>query len=240
SVASNTSLSAAVASAVTGRDETAAAAASQPGTARQSTAAVSRAAHPVQSRQPGERPLASPAVRKRAWDLGIELRYVHGSGPAGRIMHEDLDAYVQGQGATASAALSGYRERHDEEQVPVVGLRRKIAQKMQESKRRIPHFSYVEEIDVTEIEDLRAQLNRKYGESRGKLTLLPLLARAMVIALRDFPQINARYDDEAGVVTRFGAVHLGVATQTDAGLIVPVVRHAEARDIWSLGEEIAR
>ena len=240
SVASNTSLSAAVASAVTGRDETAAAAASQPSTARQSTAAVSRAAHPVQSRQPGERPLASPAVRKRAWDLGIELRYVHGSGPAGRILHEDLDAYVQGQGAAASTVPSGYRERHDEEQVPVVGLRRKIAQKMQESKRRIPHFSYVEEIDVTEIEDLRAQLNRKYGESRGKLTLLPLLARAMVIALRDFPQINARYDDEAGVVTRYGAVHLGVATQTDSGLIVPVLRHAESLDIWGIAQEITR
>src|SRR5690606_16203530 len=192
------------------------------------------------ARPPGERPLASPAVRKRAWDMGIELRFVHGSGPAGRILHEDLDAHLQGQRAAAPAARSGYAARHDEQQVPVVGLRRKIAQKMQESKRRIPHFSYVEEIDVTELEDLRAQLNRKYGESRGKLTLLPLLARAMVIALRDFPQINARYDDEAGVVTRYGAVHLGVATQTDGGLIVPVLRHAEARDIWSLGEEIAR
>jgi len=192
------------------------------------------------ARQPGERPLASPAVRKRAWDTGVELRFVQGSGPAGRILHQDLDAYLQGQGAAAPAARTGQAERHDEQQVPVVGLRRKIAQKMQESKRRIPHFSYVEEIDVTELEDLRAQLNRKYGDSRGKLTLLPLLARAMVIALRDFPQINARYDDEAGVVTRYGAVHLGVATQTDAGLIVPVLRHAEARDIWSLAEEIAR
>ncbi|MDM9561645.1 dihydrolipoamide acetyltransferase family protein, partial [Bordetella petrii] len=203
--------------------------------------APARAAQPsAPARPPGERPLASPAVRKRAWDMGIELRFVHGSGPAGRILHEDLDAYLQGQRAAAPAARSGYAERHEEQQVPVVGLRRKIAQKMQESKRRIPHFSYVEEIDVTELEDLRAQLNRKYGESRGKLTLLPLLARAMVIALRDFPQINARYDDEAGVVTRYGAVHLGVATQTDGGLIVPVLRHAEARDIWSLGEEIAR
>ncbi|MBO9355596.1 2-oxo acid dehydrogenase subunit E2 [Bordetella petrii] len=200
-------------------------------------------ARPAQNgpaRQPGERPLASPAVRKRAWDMGIELRFVQGSGPAGRIVHEDLDAYLQGQGAAAPAASAGYRERHDEQEVPVVGLRRKIAQKMQESKRRIPHFSYVEEIDVTDIEALRAQLNRKYGESRGKLTLLPLLARAMVIALRDFPQINARYDDEAGVVTRHGAVHLGVATQTDQGLIVPVLRHAEARDVWQLAAEITR
>lgn len=212
----------------------------QPNATHSFAATRSAARQPAQLRQPGERPLASPAVRKRAWDLGIELRYVQGSGPAGRILHEDLDAFVQGQGAAASTLPSGYRERHDEEQIPVVGLRRKIAQKMQESKRRIPHFSYVEEIDVTEIEDLRAQLNRKFGESRGKLTLLPLLARAMIIALRDFPQINARYDDEAGVVTRYGAVHLGVATQTDAGLIVPVLRHAETLDIWSIAQEIAR
>jgi 2-oxoisovalerate dehydrogenase E2 component (dihydrolipoyl transacylase) len=196
-----------------------------------------------QARTPGERPLASPAVRKRAWDLGIELRFVHGTGEAGRILHEDLDAYLQGNGTASSArggSQSAFVLRHDEQQVPVIGLRRKIAQRMQEAKRRIPHFSYVEEIDVTELETLRAELNRKYGESRGKLTLLPLLARAMVIALRDFPQINARYDDEAGVVTRHGAVHLGVATQSKGGLMVPVVRHAEARDVWSIAAEVAR
>ncbi|MFD4838986.1 dihydrolipoamide acetyltransferase family protein [Achromobacter sp. NPDC058515] len=199
------------------------------------------AAAPAAARQPGEKPLASPAVRKRAWDLGVELRYVQGSGPAGRIMHEDLDAYLQAQGSASGArAASAYAERNDEEAVPVIGLRRKIAQKMAESKRRIPHFSYVEEIDVTELEDLRAQLNLKWGESRGKLTLLPLLARAMVVALRDFPQINARYDDEAGVVTRYGAVHIGVATQSDGGLMVPVLRHAEARDLWSMAAEIGR
>lgn len=193
------------------------------------------------ARQPGEKPLASPAVRKRAWDLGVELRYVAGSGPAGRILHEDLDAYLQGQGATGQArGGAAYAERNDEENVPVIGLRRKIAQKMAESKRRIPHFSYVEEIDVTELEDLRVQLNLKWGESRGKLTLLPLLARAMVVALRDFPQINARYDDEGGVVTRYGAVHIGIATQSDGGLMVPVMRHAEARDLWSMAAEIGR
>lgn len=196
---------------------------------------------PAAIRQPGEKPLASPAVRKRAWDLGVELRYVQGSGPAGRILHEDLDAWLQGQGAASSArAGSAYVERNDEDAVPVIGLRRKIAQKMAESKRRIPHFSYVEEIDVTELEDLRVQLNAKWGESRGKLTLLPLLARAMVVALRDFPQINARYDDEAGVVTRYGAVHIGIATQSDGGLMVPVMRHAEARDLWSMAAEINR
>lgn len=196
---------------------------------------------PAAIRQPGEKPLASPAVRKRAWDLGVELRFVQGSGPAGRILHEDLDAWLQGQGSASSArAGSAYVERNDEDAMPVIGLRRKIAQKMAESKRRIPHFSYVEEIDVTELEDLRVQLNAKWGESRGKLTLLPLLARAMVVALRDFPQINARYDDEAGVVTRYGAVHIGIATQSDGGLMVPVMRHAEARDLWSMAAEINR
>ena len=193
-------------------------------------------------REPGERPQASPAVRKRAWDLGIELRFVRGTGEASRILHEDLDAFLQGQGQAAHAdtARSGYRTRHDEEEILVIGLRRKIAQKMQEAKRRIPHFSYVEEIDVTELESLRADLNQKWGQARGRLTILPLLARAMVIALRDFPQINARYDDEAGVVTRHGAVHLGIATQSDAGLMVPVLEHAEARDVWEISAEITR
>ncbi|WP_423391889.1 dihydrolipoamide acetyltransferase family protein [Burkholderia sp. LMG 21824] len=193
---------------------------------------------------PGERPLASPAVRQRAWDMGIELRYVRGTGEAGRILHADLDAYARtGSGAargSRAAQAHGYDERNDETEVPVIGLRRAIARKMQEAKRRIPHFSYVEEIDVTELESLRTDLNRRYGDTRGKLTPLPLLIRAMVIALRDFPQINARFDDEAGVVTRYGAVHMGVATQTDGGLTVPVLRHAEARDVWSISAEIAR
>ncbi|MGU7774760.1 dihydrolipoamide acetyltransferase family protein [Burkholderia sp. MR1-5-21] len=206
-------------------------------------AAPRRAEHAAQPRvalAPGERPLASPAVRQRAWDMGVELRYVRGTGDAGRILHDDLDAYVQAGGPAGVAAAHGYAQRTDETEVPVIGLRRAIARKMQEAKRRIPHFSYVEEVDVTELETLRAELNRRYGESRGRLTVLPLLIRAMVIALRDFPQINARYDDEAGVVTRYGAVHMGVATQTDAGLTVPVLRHAEARDVWSISAEIAR
>ncbi|HIH2752397.1 2-oxo acid dehydrogenase subunit E2 [Burkholderia aenigmatica] len=190
---------------------------------------------------PGERPLASPAVRQRAWDMGIELRYVRGTGEAGRILHADLDAYAgSGSGAVRGSQARGYGERNDETEVPVIGLRRAIARKMQEAKRRIPHFSYVEEIDVTELESLRTELNRRHGDTRGKLTPLPLLIRAMVIALRDFPQINARFDDEAGVVTRYGAVHMGVATQTDGGLTVPVLRHAEARDVWSISAEIAR
>jgi 2-oxoisovalerate dehydrogenase E2 component (dihydrolipoyl transacylase) len=194
---------------------------------------------PAAMRAAGEKPIASPAVRRRALELGIELKFVPGSGTAGRILHEDLDAYLDRRGAPVAAG-SRYVERHDEEQIQVIGLRRRIAQKMQEAKRRIPHFTYVEEIDVTELGALRAQLNERHGAARGHLTLLPLLARSMVLALRDFPHINARFDDDAGIVTRYGAVHLGVATQTDAGLMVPVLRHAEARDPWSIGAEVRR
>jgi 2-oxoisovalerate dehydrogenase E2 component (dihydrolipoyl transacylase) len=197
-------------------------------------------ATPAPMRAEGEKPIASPAVRKRAWELGIELQFVHGSGPAGRIVHEDLDVYLASRGQPMTGRGAGYAERHEEEAVPIIGLRRKIAQKMQEAKRRIPHFSYVEEIDVTELEALRAKLNAKYGAERGKLTLLPLLARAVVLAVRDFPQMNARFDDDAGVVTRYGAVHLGMATQTDAGLMVPVLRHAEAQDPWGFASEVTR
>jgi 2-oxoisovalerate dehydrogenase E2 component (dihydrolipoyl transacylase) len=192
----------------------------------------------------GQKPIASPAVRRRAWDLGIELQFVNGSGAGGRITHEDVEAYAAGNSGAAVAAVAGadqrYAERNDEQAIPVIGLRRKIAQKMQDAKRRIPHFSYVEECDVTELENLRASLNQQYGKERGKLTLLPLLMRAVVLAVRRFPQVNARYDDDAGVLTRHAAVHLGIATQTDGGLMVPVVRHAEARDIWACAAEMAR
>ena len=192
------------------------------------------------ARDANERPLASPAVRKHALDAGIQLRLVQGSGPAGRILHEDLDAYLQQGSTRASAGANPYAERNDEEQIPVIGIRRKIAQRMQDATRRAAHFSYVEEIDVTALDDLRVHLNEKHGASRGKLTLLPFLVRAMVVALRDFPQINARYDDEAQIITRLGAVHVGVATQSDVGLMVPVVRHAEARSLWGTAEEITR
>jgi len=194
------------------------------------------------ARPPGDKPIASPAVRRRAWELGIELQFVPGSGAAGRIMQDDLDAYAAraAQCQTSVQQDQRYAERHDEEAVPVIGLRRKIAQKMQESKRRIPHFTYVEEVDMTELEALRARLNAKFGKERGRLTVLPFLMRAMVLALREFPQINARYDDEAAVVTRFGAVHLGIATQTEGGLMVPVLRHAESRDLWACALEVLR
>ena len=192
------------------------------------------------AREADERPLASPAVRKHALDAGIQLRLVQGSGPAGRILHEDLDAYLQQGSAKASTAANPYAERNTEEQIPVIGMRRKIAQRMQDATRRAAHFSYVEEIDVTALDELRVHLNEKHGTTRGKLTLLPFIVRAMVVALKDFPQINARYDDEAQVITRLGAVHVGVATQSDVGLMVPVVRHAEARSLWGNAEEIAR
>ncbi|MFV0926883.1 dihydrolipoamide acetyltransferase family protein [Pseudomonas palmensis] len=191
-------------------------------------------------REANERPLASPAVRKRALDAGIELRYVHGSGPAGRILHEDLDAFLVQPSTSSASGPGGYARRDDSEQVPVIGLRRKIAQRMQDAKRRVAHFSYVEEIDVTALEELRVHLNKKHGDSRGKLTLLPFLVRAMVIAAREFPQINATYDDEAQLITRHGAVHVGIATQGDNGLMVPVLRHAEAGSLWSNASEIAR
>ena len=195
---------------------------------------------PMVAREADERPLASPAVRKHALDLGIALRLVRGTGPAGRVLHEDLEAYLAQGHSNAQAVPAASAQRHDEEQIPVIGLRRKIAQRMQEATQRAAHFSYVEEIDVTAVEELRAHLNEKHGATRGKLTLLPFLVRALVVALRDFPQINARYDDEAQVITRLGAVHVGIATQADSGLMVPVVRHAEARSLWDNASEIAR
>ncbi len=184
------------------------------------------------------RPLASPAVRQRARDEGIDLAGLRGTGPAGRIRHADLDAFLSGS-RTAQQPAAG-TPRIDEERIPVIGLRRKIAQRMQEATRQVAHFSYVEEIDVTALLSLRADLNAQFGESRGKLTLLPLLIRALVVALREFPQINAHYDDQQQVITRHGAVHMGIATQSENGLMVPVLRHAEAADLWFTAGEINR
>ena len=200
------------------------------------------AAATVHARASADKPIASPAVRRRAWDLGIELQFVAGTGMAGRITQQDLDAYVAraGQAASTAQADQRYAQRSAEESIPVIGLRRKIAQKMQEAKRRIPHFTYVEEIDVTELEALRTRLNAKYGKDRGRLTLLPFLVRAVVLAVREFPQVNARYDDDAAVVTHYEAVHLGMATQTEGGLMVPVMRHAETRDLWACAAELLR
>ncbi|WP_097091177.1 dihydrolipoamide acetyltransferase family protein [Novosphingobium sp. Chol11] len=185
----------------------------------------------------GERKsLASPAVRARAKELGIDLSQVKASGD--HIRHSDLDAFLL-YGAGQGYRSPKPRARREDEVVKVIGLRRRIAENMAASKRHIPHFSYVEEIDVTELERMRAQLNGARGD-RPKLTVLPLLIVAICRALPDFPMLNARYDDEAGVVTRFGAVHMGIATQTDAGLMVPVIRDAQDRNIWQLAGEIKR
>nr|WP_314586508.1 dihydrolipoamide acetyltransferase family protein [uncultured Pseudomonas sp.] len=197
---------------------------------------------PASRPAPGSPPLASPAVRQHAWDLGIELRFVTGSGHGGRILHGDLEAYVQQRDAGLPPATGGggLAKRSGEERIPLIGLRRKIAEKMQAAKRHIPHFTYVEEVDVTELEALRATLNQRWQGRRAHLTLLPFLARALVVAVRDFPQMNARFDEESSTVTRYGAVHLGIATQGEQGLAVPVVRHAEALDLWGCAQEVAR
>lgn len=199
------------------------------------------ASAPAERTRPASaKPLASPAVRHRATLLGVDLRQVPGSGDQGRILHEDLDAWLVGRHAPQAPAAAALAERNDEEAVPITGVRRRIAQRMQDAMRRIPHFTYVEEIDVTELELLRARINERWGAQRAHLTLLPLLVRAVVLAVPRFPQVNARFDDEKGVLTRHGAVHVGIATQTPAGLMVPVLRHAEARDLWSSATEIAR
>lgn len=182
---------------------------------------------------------ASPAVRARAQKLGIDLAQVRGTGEGGRITHDDLDTVlVPAVGSRRTG--SSLAERNGVEPVKVIGLRRKIAEKMQDTKRRIPHFAYVEECDLTELEELRAHLNATKRSDQPKLTLLPFLMRALVLSLPDFPQINARYDDEQGVVYRHDNVDIGIATQTDNGLIVPVVRHAEARDVWDAATEVSR
>ncbi|WP_425989319.1 2-oxo acid dehydrogenase subunit E2 [Brevundimonas sp. TWP2-3-2] len=201
---------------------------------------------PRQAQIAGVRPLASPAVRKRARELGLELQFVPGSGPGGRIEHGDLDAFVAGgargpseRGSSASA--STYAKAEGTTEVRIIGLRRKIAEKMAESVRRIPHITYVEEIDVTALEELRAHLNAQAKQTgKAKLNVLPFIARAIVVALRDQPTINSHYDDEAGVLTTHAAVHLGIAAQTQNGLMVPVVRHAESLDPYATAAEIAR
>jgi 2-oxoisovalerate dehydrogenase E2 component (dihydrolipoyl transacylase) len=199
---------------------------------------VPAAVEPV-VRVPGDKPLASPAVRQRALELGIKLQFVDGSGPGGRITHADLDGFLA-RGGPQRTSGGGLVRREGVDEIKVIGLRRKIAEKMQDTKRRIPHFAYVEEIDMTEIEALRAHMNATRRKDQPKLTLLPFLMRALVRVLPEFPQINARYDDDAGVVNRFRPVHIGIATQTANGLMVPVVKHAEALDLWQAANEVAR
>jgi len=213
--------------------------------ARVSTLATSIATAPVvtapEALATAGKPLASPSVRRQARELSVDLTQVPGSGPDGRVLHEDVVRFATPHAAETAAPTSAQRhlERHGEQQVPVIGLRRQIALRMQDAL-RIPHFTYVEEIDATELETLRARLNAERGRARGHLTVLPFLMRAIVLAVRSFPQLNARFDDAQGIVTRFAAVHIGIATQTDGGLLVPVVRHAEALDLWASAAEVAR
>jgi len=186
----------------------------------------------------GDAPQASPAVRRRARELHIDLHQVHGSGPNGRITHTDVDVHLRSE---ISPSLSSRRSlgSHTTE-IQMVGLRRRIAEKMVVSNTQIPHFSYVEEIDITELDDLRHHLNSSRTENQAKLTYLPFIMLAVTRALAKFPQLNAHYDDKREVITRFEAVHLGIATQTDRGLCVPVMRHTEAMDLWQAASEMRR
>ena len=184
------------------------------------------------------RALAAPAVRARARDLGIDLGTLAGSGPEGRVLHADLDAALRpGAPSRPAAAAAATDVTHA---VPVIGLRRKIAQKMQASKRHIPHFTYVEEVDVTELAALRDELNARHGSTRGVLSPLAFIVQAVIRAVAEFPQVNARFDDEAGVLTRYEAVHLGVATQTEAGLMVPVLHQTQTMDLWACAAAMTR
>ena len=194
---------------------------------------------PVVTAAPGARPLASPAVRQRARESGIDLAGVSGSGPAGRITHSDLDSWKDAGSPVAAAgpmrtALTGVTE------VPVIGLRRKIAESMTALYSTIPHFSYFEEVDITDLETLRVHLNASRTDGQPKLTYLPFIMQGLVKALGENPVCNALYDDEKGVVSRHDAIHLGIATQTDRGLYVPVVKHVEAQDVWTSATEMQR
>jgi len=181
---------------------------------------------------------AAPATRRRAYELGIPLQFVPGTGPGGRILPSDLDDFIAAGGM--ARAPGGLAPRMGGEEVKIVGLRRRIAEKMQEAKRRIPHIAYVEEVDVTQLEALRAEMNARPAEGSPKLTMLPFLVKALVRALPDFPQVNSRFDDDNDLLHISEAVHVGIATQTPAGLMVPVIRHAEALTLAEIAREIAR
>jgi 2-oxoisovalerate dehydrogenase E2 component (dihydrolipoyl transacylase) len=191
------------------------------------------------------RVLTSPAIRRRAKEAGVDLRQVAGSGPQGRIVRQDFEAYAAARSSGRSPAVAAVkslpqRSAGGTEEIKVIGLRRLIAQRMSEAKRNIPHFSYVEEVDVTELETLRRHLNTRLEPGTPALTYLPFLALALVRVLEDFPQCNAHYDAERGVLIRYRSVHLGIATQTPEGLKVPVVRDAQLRSLWDVAAEMRR
>lgn len=187
--------------------------------------------------QAGAKPLASPAVRKSAMDQDIDLTQVTPSGKAGQITHEDLQNFKT-NGPSVSASL--YAKKTGQTEIKIVGMRRIISERMSASKKHIPHFSYVESIDMTNVEELRAHLNKNRADDQPKLTLIPFFMRAMVKGLALWPQCNATFDDEAGIITEHHGVHIGMAAQTPNGLMVPVVKHAEGLDIWQMAAEIAR
>lgn len=197
--------------------------------------------------------MTSPAIRRRAKEAGIDLRQVSGSGPQGRIVRQDFDAYAAARSAgrapsaaavtslpAARASAPARRPSGGTEEIKVIGLRRLIAQRMADAKRNIPHFSYVEEVDLTELESLRRHLNTKLEPGTPALTYLPFLALALARVLEDFPQCNAHYDAERGVIVRYRAMHLGIATQTPEGLKVPVVRDVQLRSLWDVAAEMRR
>lgn len=204
---------------------------------REASARAFAGAGPV--RAEGEKPLATPSVRLRARDAGVDLRRIRGTGPAGRITHEDMDAFFETESGTATA-LGGYAADTSVNEIKVIGLRRKIAERMAEAKRHIPHITIVEEVDVTQLEELRSGLNNEKKEGRPRLTLLPFVIRAIVKAVKEQPGLNAHFDDEADIIRQFGGVHVGIATQTPSGLIVPVVRHAESMTVFATASELSR
>jgi len=194
---------------------------------------------PALAAPPAEKPLAAPSVRLFARESGVDLRQVQGTGPAGRILREDIEQFLN-QGLTPAPARTGLAKKTTTEEIKLTGLRRRIAEKMVLSTSRIPHITYVEEVDMTALEELRATMNADRKAEHPKLTVLPFLMRALVKAISDQPDVNATFDDDAGIITRHSAVHIGIATQTPAGLTVPVVRHAEARGIFDCAVEMNR
>jgi 2-oxoisovalerate dehydrogenase E2 component (dihydrolipoyl transacylase) len=199
---------------------------------------VQRSASPTESAAAASPPQASPAVRRRARELQVDLQHIQGSGPNGRITHTDVDVYLRTEVAPAPVLPRTYGTHTTE--IQMVGLRRRIAEKMVVSNTQIPHFSYIEEVDITELESLRDHLNGQRTDGQPKLTYLPFIMLAVSRSLCRFPQLNAHYDVKREVITRYEAVHLGIATQTDRGLCVPVVRHAEAMDLWQAAREMRR
>ena len=182
--------------------------------------------------------ITSPAIRRRAKEAGVDLGLVAGSGPGGRILRKDFDLYLKAR-ATGTTLGSGATPSTNVKEIKVIGVRRMIAERMAAAKREIPHFAYVEEIDITELEALRQHLNQN-RDTAERLTLLPFLGMALIKALREFPQCNVTHDKARNLLLQHDAVHLGVATQTPDGLKVPVVRHAETRSIDDLAAEIRR